>query len=70
MDTQIKMSFVMAFFVVAVLLLFFGGGMATGPMIGGGMMLRVSSEGINWVWIPILLMLSMGGVLLSGWFEK
>lgn len=66
MDTSIRMTFVAAFFVVSALLLLFGGGMTSGPMMGGGMMMRVNVDGVTWVWIPILLALSLGGVLMLG----
>ncbi len=65
MDTATKTPLVIAFVVAALLLLLFGGGMATGTMISGGMMGSGSMGGINWMWLPTLLVVVLGVVLIS-----
>jgi len=70
MDTQIKMTFAIAFFFVTLLLLLFDGAMATRIMFGGGEVISRSMGGINWVWLPILLVLTLDVVLFSGIFEN
>jgi len=63
MDTTIKTALVIAFVVVALLLLLFGGGMMTGTTMSGGMMGSESMGGINWMWLPTLLVVVLGVVL-------
>jgi len=45
-------------------LLLFGGGMMTGATMSGGMMGSESMGGINWMWLPTLLVVVLGVVLL------
>ena len=59
-------SLVIAFIVVALLFLLFGRGMVTVTMMSGGMM----RSGINWLWLPTLLVVVLGIVLFSVIFEK
>ena len=68
MDTTTKIALVIAFVVVALLLLLFGGGMATGTMMSGGMRGSGSMGGINWMWLPTLLVVVL--VLFSVIFGK
>jgi len=63
MDSTTKTALVIAFVVVAVLLLLFGGGIMTGTPMSGGMMGSESMGGINWMWLPILLVVVLGVVL-------
>lgn len=65
MDTTSKTAVVIAFVVVAFLLLLFGGGMATGTIMSGGMMGSGSMGGIDWMWLPTLLVVVLGVVLFS-----
>jgi hypothetical protein len=69
MDTT-KTALVIAFVVVALLLLFFGGAMTTGTIMSGGMMGSGSMGGINWMWLPTLLVVVLGVVLFSVIFGK
>jgi hypothetical protein len=70
MDTTTKTALVIAFVVAA--LLFFGGGMGTGTMVGGGTMFSggMIGSGINWMWLPTLLVVVLGVVLFSVIFGK
>lgn len=52
-------------FVVVLLLLFSGGAMLTGGMMGNGTM-----GGIGWMWIPIILMLGLGALLVWAIFGQ
>ena len=70
MDATTRTALVIAFVVVAVLLLLFGGGMMTGTMMSGGMMGSGSMGGINWMWLPTLLVVVIGIVLFSVIFGK
>ena len=63
-------SLVIAFVVVALLLLLFGRGMMIMTMMSGGMMGSGSMGGINWLWLPTLLVVVLGIVLFSVIFEK
>ena len=65
MDTTTKTALLIAFAVTALLLLLFGGGMATGTMMSGGMMGSGSMGGINWMWLPTLVVVVLGVVLFS-----
>jgi len=65
-----KTALVIAFVIVVVLLLLLGGGMMTGTTLSGGKMgsgwLGGSGwmGGISWMWIPALLMLGLGVLLV------
>ena len=63
-------SLVIAFVVVALLLLLYGGGMVTGTMMSGGMMGSESMSGINWLWLPTLLVVVLGIVLSRSSFGR
>jgi len=52
------------------LLLFLGGGMMTGTTMSGGMMGSGSMGGISWMWLPTLLVVVLGFVLVSVIFGK
>ncbi len=64
MNATTKTALIIAFAIVAVLLLLFGGGMTTGATLRGGMMGNGAMGGISWMWIPILLMLGLGVLLV------
>ena len=68
MDGTSKTALIIAFIAAALLLLLFGGGMMTGTIISGGMMGNGSMGGINWMWLPILLVVVLGVVLFSAIF--
>ncbi len=65
MDASTRTPVVIAFVVVALLLLLFGGGMATGTMMSGGMIGSGSMGGISGMWLPTLLVVVLGVVLIS-----
>ncbi len=69
MATPIKLTFVIAFFVAATVSLFFGGGMAVGPLIGGGMLLKVRNVEIGWPWFLVLGILTTAVIYFSGILE-
>lgn len=56
--------------IVVVLLVLFGGGTMTGATMSGGMMGNGVIGGVNWMWIPGLLMLSLGVLLVWVIFGK
>lgn len=70
MDATPKTALVIALVVVVLLLLFFGGGMATGTMFSGGMMGGGSIGGISWMWLPTVLIVVLGVVLVAAVFNK
>ena len=59
-----KTVLVIAFVAVVLLFLLLGGGMATGATMSGGMMGRRMMGGLNWMWIPTLLTLALGILLV------
>ena len=65
MDSPSNTALLIALVVAVLLLLLFGGGMATGTMISGGMMGSGSMGGINWMWLPTLLVVMLGVALFS-----
>lgn len=64
MDATTKTVLGIAFAIVVVLLLLFGGGTMTGATLSGGMMGNGSMGGISWMWMPTLLMLGLGALLV------
>jgi len=64
MDATTRTVLVIAFALVVMLLLLFGGGTMTGATLSGGMMGNGAMGGISWMWIPALLMLGLGAVLV------
>jgi hypothetical protein len=58
------------FVIVVVLLLLFGGGAMTGAALSGGMMGNGAMGGISWMWIPAVLMLGLGVMLVLAIFEQ
>lgn len=64
MNATTKTALVIAFSIVIVLLLLFVGGAMTGATLSGGMMGNGAMGGINWMWIPTLLMLGLGALLV------
>ena len=63
MNVTTKTAFTIAFAIVVILLLF-GGGAMTGATLSGGMMGNGAMGGISWMWIPTLLMLGLGVLLV------
>lgn len=64
MNPITKTALVIAFVIVVVLLLLFGGGTMTGVTLSGGMTGNGTMGGISWMWIPALLMLGLGVLLV------
>jgi hypothetical protein len=65
MDAATRTALVIGLVVVALLLLILSGGMATGTMMSGGMMGVGYMGGVSWMWLPTLLVVALGVVLLS-----
>ncbi len=63
MNESNKTALGIVFAIVVVLLVLFGGGTMTGATMSGGMMGNGVIGGMNWIWIPGLLMLSLGVLL-------
>ena len=70
MNATNKTALVIAFAVVVILLLLFGGGAMTGATLSGGMMGNGAMGGVSWIWIPAVLMLGLGVLLVWAIFEK
>ena len=70
MNATNKTALVIAFAVVVILLLLFGGGAMTGATLSGGMMGNGAMGGVSWIWIPTVLMLGLGVLLVWAIFEK
>ena len=70
MNATNKTALVIAFAVVVILLLMFGGGAMTGATLSGGMMGNGAMGGVSWIWIPTVLMLGLGVLLVWAIFEK
>ena len=64
MNATTKTVLVIAFAIVVIQLLLFGGGTMTGATLSGGMMGSGAMGGISWMWIPTLLMLGLGVLLV------
>ena len=70
MNATTKTALIIAFTFVVALLLLFGGGAMTGATLSGGMMGNGAMGGISWMWIPTLLMLGLGAVLVWAIFGQ
>ena len=70
MNATNKTALVIAFAVVVILLLLFGGGAMTGATLSGGMMGNGAMGGVSWIWIPAVLMLGLGVLLVWAIFEQ
>ena len=70
MNSTTKTALLIAFALVVVMLVLFGGGTMTGATLSGGMMVNGAMGGISWMWIPALLMLSLGAVLVWAIFGQ
>ncbi len=64
MNATTRTALGIGFAVVVVLLLLFDGGTMTGTTIRGGMMGNGAMGGISWMWIPIVLVLGLGALLV------
>ena len=64
MNATTRTALGIGFAVVVVLLLLFGGGTMTGTTIRGGMMGNGAMGGLSWMWIPIVLVLGLGALLV------
>jgi hypothetical protein len=64
MNATTKTALFIAFAIVVVMLLLFGGGTMTGTTLSGGMMGNGAMGGISWMWLPTLLMLGLGALLV------
>ena len=70
MNATNKTALVIAFAVVVILLLLFGGGAMTGATLSGGMMGNGAMGGVSWIWIPVVLMLGLGVLLVWAIVEQ
>ncbi len=59
-----------AFAVVVILLLLFGGGAMSGATMNGGMMGNGAMGGISWMWIPAVLALGLGVLIVWAIFRQ
>ena len=64
MNAITKTALWIAFAIVLAMLLLFGVGTMTGATLSGGMMGNGVMGGINWMWIPTLLMVGLGVLLV------
>jgi len=65
MNSATTIALAIAITIAACLLVLFGGGMYSGTMMSGGMMGDGSWNGVSWMWLPALLIVVIGGVLVS-----
>ena len=70
MNATTRTALGIGFVVVVVLLLLFGGGTMTGAPMRGGMMGNGVMGGISWMWIPIVLVLGLGALLVWVMFGR
>lgn len=70
MNVTTKTVLLIAVALVVVMLLLFGGGTMTGVTMSGGMMGNGAMGGLSWMWIPTLLMLGLGAVLVWAIFGQ
>ena len=70
MDATTKTALFIALAIVVILLLLFGGGTMTGATLSGGMMGTGSMGGFSWMWLPTVLVVVLGVVLISVIFGK
>jgi len=70
MNATSKTALVVAFAVAAALLLLFGGGMETGTMMNGSLISNGSMAGFSWMWLPSLVVIVLGVVLVSSIYRK
>jgi hypothetical protein len=70
MNATNKTALVIAFAIAVVLLLLFGGGAMSGATLSGGMMGNGTMGGISWMWIPAVLMLGLGVLLVWAIFGQ
>jgi len=70
MNANTTGALVVAFVVVVGLFVLFGGGAMTGGRMGGGMMETAWMGGLGWMWIPVVLTVGLGALLVRGVFEK
>ena len=59
-------ALVVALVVVVALFVLFGGGAMTGGRMGGGMMGTAWMGGLGWMWIPAVLIVGLGALLVWG----
>lgn len=70
MNTATKTVLVIAFSIVVGLLLLFAAGAMTGAVLHGGIMGSGTMAGINWMWIPIFPLLTLGALLIWALFGQ
>jgi len=70
MNARTTGALVVAFVVVVGLFVLFGGGAMTGGRMAGGMMGTAWMGGLGWMWIPVVLAVGLGALLVRGVFEK
>ena len=63
-------ALIVALVVVVGLFVLFGGGAMTGGGMGGGMMGTAWMGGFGWMWIPAVLTVGLGALLVWGIFGK
>lgn len=70
MNATTKTALIIAFTIALAMLLLFGGGTMTGATLSGGMMGNGALGVISWMWVPILMMLGLGAVLVWALSQK
>ncbi len=70
MNATNKTALGIALAVTVVLLLLFGGGAMSGATMSGGMMGNGTMGGIGWMWIPAVLSLGLGVLLVWAIFGQ
>jgi len=70
MGATTKTAFVTAFAIAVMLHLLFGGSRMAGAVLNGGLMENTAIGGMNWMWIPALLILVSAFCLFGSSWEK
>lgn len=70
MNEDNKTALIIVFVIVLILLVLLGGATMSGAMLSGGMMGNGTWIGINWMWMPNLLLILILGMLIWIIFSK
>ena len=70
MNAHNKSALLIAFAVVLFLLMMFGAGTMSGETLSSDMMGTGVMSGISWMWIPVVLILGLGALIVWAIFER
>ena len=70
MNAHNKSALAIAFAVLLFLLMMFGGGTMSGETLSNDTMGTGMMSGISWIWIPAVLILGLGALVVWAIFER